>query len=325
MIPPVMISELTDAHILSDHYRFFKTVEIAHAAGGRQQHVSFAKDNEQPTYFTTLSLYWKTLLQCMVVDEATGDIFATQVDHHLNSGEVQSFRIVRLNKNGEMLDWMACKYGGHGTTLGIENENGKVYIWSGYQDEQHHYKLVRVPYQPGVIIDGSEATTYNSFTPYYMTPITDQKNQRIAFRITDPEGRQVIELRRLEDVKKGVNHVLGRLQIPRQYTQTMQGVTIDGESLYWYTGDSNVDGISVPWRIIRFNMRTGKVDGVLKCDFGREGDGTWRDGFREPESLYLYTDPHTGQKKLLAGVVVGKPLKRVNKIYQLPLSAFKSS
>ncbi|WP_139822776.1 phage baseplate protein [Tuberibacillus sp. Marseille-P3662] len=300
-------------------------VNIKRSTGKREPIIDYT--TIQPIYFTILDLYGPTVLQCMVIDETTGYIYATQVDNHLGSGDIESFRIVRLNQNGEIIDWMACKYGGHGTTFGIENVNGKVYIWSNYSDVNGNSKLVRFPYQPGTTVDGSEMAEYNKFNDLYTTPAIDQKNDTIALRVTNKHDTQSVELRRLQDVKNGVDEVLAKLDIPEEYTQTMQGMTIDGYDLYWYTGDSNKDGIADPWRIIRFDMRTGKIKGIVECDFGREPDGSWLDGFREPESVYLYTNPKNGQKTLFGGVVVGAKLNRTAKIYvyQQPENTFKKA
>ncbi|MEC0432687.1 hypothetical protein P8832_00760 [Bacillus subtilis] len=71
------------------------------------------------------------MLQCFVIDELTGDIYATQVASG-NQDKSESFTITRMNQNGVMLDSMKLVHGGHGTTIGLERENGKMYIWSNY-------------------------------------------------------------------------------------------------------------------------------------------------------------------------------------------------
>ncbi|GGH81038.1 hypothetical protein JOD43_002437 [Pullulanibacillus pueri] len=314
MFEPVAISHPVIVQSINTELSNFNVrLEQVLAMGKSAQDFDFT--DSRATYFTTLKLFGSTVLQCMAIDEATGDIYATQVDNQLESGAIQSFRIVHLDQNGMMLDWMACKYGGHGTTFGIENEKGKVYIWSYYSNAKGEHKLVRFPYQPGTVIDGSTVKAYDRFTEEYMTPTIDQKNGTIAFRIVHPDRSQSIELRKLQDVKKGKNKVLATFTLPSKYTQTMQGMTTDGYDLYWYTGTSNKKGIVDPWRLIRFDMSTGTMKGILTCDFGRESDGKWREGFREPESIYLYTNPKTGQKSLFAGIVVGKRFNRVAKIF----------
>ncbi len=77
-----------------------------------------------PVYHTNLNLADKTVLQCFVIDELTGDIYATQVASG-NKDKSESFTITRMNQNGVMLDSMTLIHGGHGTTIGLERENGK--------------------------------------------------------------------------------------------------------------------------------------------------------------------------------------------------------
>ncbi|MBO3796843.1 teichoic acid biosynthesis protein [Bacillus subtilis] len=283
-----------------------------------QKEYEFDYTTIPPVYHTTLSLADKTVLQWFGIDEETGDIYATQVSSGNTEGS-ESFTITRMNQNGLMLDSMKVDKGGHGTTLGLEREGGKVYIWSNYDVVDSNGNtvgndLVRFPYTAGVTLNSGSGgiRRYNKFNDYYTIPVTDTKNGLIAFRIKLNDGNSVVELRKLSDVKNNINNVLGTVTIPKDLVY-LQGLAIDGYDLYWYTGDTN--NKTYPNELCRFSFKDGKLTDRISCNFGYDEDGKYEDNFREPESVCFYKDPKTGKKSLLAGVVTGGAGKRINKVY----------
>ncbi|MCY7782397.1 MULTISPECIES: teichoic acid biosynthesis protein [Bacillus] len=283
-----------------------------------QKELSFDFTTVTPVYHTNLNLADKTVLQCFVIDELTGDIYATQVASG-NKDKSESFTITRMNQNGVMLDSMTLIHGGHGTTIGLERENGKVYIWSNYNVVDSNGNtvgndLVRFPYTAGVTLNGGSGgiKRYNKFNDYYTIPVIDRENGFIAFRIRLQDDNSLVELRKLSDVKNGVNKVLGKVIIPSDLFY-LQGFTIDGYDLYWYTGDTN--NKTYPCEITQFSFKDGSLKKRISCNFGYGPDGKYEDGFREPESIFLYKDPKTGKKSLFAGVATGAVGKRLAKVY----------
>ncbi|KAF1340203.1 putative bacterophage-related protein putative muramidase [Bacillus subtilis] len=283
-----------------------------------QQETSFDYTTVPPVYYTTLNLADKTVLQCFVIDEETGDIYATQVSSG-NTDESQSYTITRMNQNGVMLDSMKVVHGGHGTTIGLERENGQLYIWSNYDVVDTNgstigHDLVRFPYTPGATINGGNGgiTRYSKFNDKYTIPVIDQKNGLIAFRIKEEGDNSTVELRKLSDVKTGVDKKLGTVKVPSDLLY-LQGFTIDGYDLYWYTGDTNSQ--MYPAELVQFSFKDGALKKRITCDFGRGADGKYEGDFREPESIYLYKDPVTGKKSLFAGIATGAVGKRNAKIY----------
>ncbi|MCC2929072.1 teichoic acid biosynthesis protein [Bacillus sp. LBG-1-113] len=283
-----------------------------------QKEMTFDFTTVPPVYHTNLNLADKTVLQCFVIDELTGDIYATQVASG-NKDKSESFTITRMNQNGVMLDSMTLKHGGHGTTIGLERENGKIYIWSNYDVVDSNGNtvgndLVRFPYTAGATLNGGSGgiKRYNKFNDYYTIPVIDRENGFIAFRVKLNDGNSLVELRKLTDVKSGVNKVLGKVIIPSDL-HYLQGFTIDGYDLYWYTGDTNNN--TYPCEITQFSFKDGSLKKRISCDFGYGPDGKYEDGFREPESIFLYKDPKTGKKSLFAGVVTGAVGKRLAKVY----------
>ncbi|ASB93374.1 phage baseplate protein [Bacillus subtilis] len=283
-----------------------------------QKELSFDFTTVTPVYHTNLNLADKTVLQCFVIDELTGDIYATQVASG-NKDKSESFTITRMNQNGVMQDSMTLIHGGHGTTIGLERENGKVYIWSNYNVVDSNGNtvgndLVRFPYTAGVTLNGGSGgiKRYNKFNDYYTIPVIDRENGFIAFRIRLQDDNSLVELRKLSDVKNGVNKVLGKVIIPSDLFY-LQGFTIDGYDLYWYTGDTN--NKTYPCEITQFSFKDGSLKKRISCNFGYGPDGKYEDGFREPESIFLYKDPKTGKKSLFAGVATGAVGKRLAKVY----------
>lgn len=283
-----------------------------------QKEMSFDFTTVPPVYHTNLNLADKTVLQCFVIDELTDDIYATQVASG-NQDKSESFTITRMNKNGVMLDSMTLIHGGHGTTIGLERENGKVYIWSNYNVVDSNGNtvgndLVRFPYTAGATLNSGSGgiKRYNKFNDYYTIPVIDRENGFIAFRIRLQDDNSLVELRKLSDVKNGVNKVLGKVIIPNDLFY-LQGFTIDGYDLYWYTGDTN--NKTYPCEITQFSFKDGSLKKRISCEFGYGPDGKYEDGFREPESIFLYKDPKTGKKSLFAGVVTGAVGKRLAKVY----------
>ncbi|MFP7695171.1 teichoic acid biosynthesis protein [Bacillus subtilis] len=283
-----------------------------------QKEMSFDFTTVPPVYHTNLNLADKTVLQCFVIDELTGDIYATQVASG-NQDKSESFTITRMNQNGVMLDSMTLIHGGHGTTIGLERENGKVYIWSNYNVVDSNGNtvgndLVRFPYTAGATLNGGSGgiKRYNKFNDYYTIPVIDRENGFIAFRIRLEDDNSLVELRKLNDVKNGVNKVLGKVIIPNDLFY-LQGFTIDGYDLYWYTGDTN--NKTYPCEITQFSFKDGSLKKRISCNFGYGPDGKYEDGFREPESIFLYKDPKTGKKSLFAGVATGAVGKRLAKVY----------
>ncbi|MCY8718450.1 hypothetical protein [Bacillus sp. S10C12M] len=202
------------------------------------------------------------MLQCFVIDEKTGDIYATQVGSG-NTDQSQNYVITRMNKNGVMLDSMTVVHGGHGTTIGLERENGKVYIWSNYDVVDANGSpigndLVRFPYTAGATINGGNGgiKRYNKFSELYAIPVIDQQNDLIALRLKDSNDNSVVQLRKLNDVKNGIDNLLGEVTVPNDL-HYLQGFTIDGYDLYWYTGDTN--SVTYPAELSLFSFKDGQL------------------------------------------------------------------
>lgn len=281
----------------------------------------FSIDKAAEVYLYDLELAMGTVNQALVFDEVNQQIFATQA-YTFSGDAIESFVISRLTLGGKFLDSMTVRYGGHGTTIGIEVEEDSIYIWSNMiqVDEggnQVSQFLTRYPYQAGTEIDINNPTVqrFNEFPDkdLYMTPFTDFKNGLIAFRHTDKTGsitKSRIEIRLIDDVKNGTDNVLHEFVFNDEMNQLiMQGFALDGSDLYLTFGQRAED-----FHLFRINVKTGEVIEQLKRPVGLNEKGEYDEGFGEPEGLYLYTDPRTGQKTLLTVIVTGASGRRRQKL-----------
>ena len=272
----------------------------------------------EPVYHTSLNMWESSVNQGFAIDEYTGDIYATQKSALTTPNE--SYTITRMTRNGNYIDHMQVKNGGHGTSIGLDPDraSGRMFIISNYNTVNANgtvvaTNLVRFEYVPNKIInDLTDCTVLNKYQVDYGTPVTDVQNDLIGIRFNPSDDRQYFELRKLSELKSGINNLLGRVNIPRDLSLT-QGYTIDGYDLYWYSGDTN--SVNYPNELSLFDLKTGTIKKRITVDFGRGIDGKYEDGFREPEGAFLYKDPYTGKKSLFCVVVTGEITKRINKVY----------
>lgn len=119
-----------------------------------------------------------------------------------------------------MLDSMKFVYGGYGIIIGLEWENGKMYIWFNYNVVDLNGNIVGNDfvcffYIVGVILNGGSGgiKCYNKFNDYYMIFVIDRENGFIVFWMRLKDDNSLVEFWKLSDVKNGVNKVLGKVII----------------------------------------------------------------------------------------------------------------
>jgi hypothetical protein len=313
------INEVKDAHVAVNG-KTYDTIGKRIDNIERLNTVEFDFTSIEPVLHTVIHPARASVLQGLVFDEDTGEIYVTQVAGVTPPGATDSFAVSRMNKYGALLDSMVVTFGGHATVFGIEKEGGSVYIWincdiTSEGGVAEDYKLVRILYQPGVTIDQTSPTmvTYPKFSDMYTSVTTDPKNDLIVFRYTPDNGPQTMDLRKLSEVKNNIDNVLGTIVIPDDLNDdTMQGMTIDGYDLYFRTGDNA--GV-YPDKITQFKFDDDTFRRERTNTFGQGINGAYADAYREPEGLFIYTDPKTSKKTLFASVVTGDQGRRILKIY----------
>lgn len=265
----------------------------------------------EPMFVGNLATYRNSVMQTFQIDPVTNQYFVTQSDGKKPEGFVLS----QTSPNGsKLLSAMKFKNGGHGTTFGLEHEKGKTIIWSFIRNEKNVRKLIRVPYKANSTI--ADSASLRDYTPKslkdtYFTPVVDAVNGYMLIR----RGDLKCELRSLNDIKNGVDKILYTVTIPdseRNESRASQGSVSHGTILYWYSGVTSTTA-----RVTKYDFKTGKRIGIREFDFPNErGDG-FTDGYREPEGLAYYVNPHNGKESLLMGITTGELQKRYNIVYAI--------
>ena len=275
--------------------------------------------DEFPTLYSNAELADTTVIQGIRFNPKTNEIFATQVARGLPESTSQSFVISRLTITGGYKDSMILQHGGHGTSIGLENTPSGLRIWSIYDkvDSMGNWTgghdLVSFPYLPGVTLNSRspQITRYNKFTEYAVTPATDEKTGRIVFRITG-NGPTRIEIRNIADVVNGVDKILNAFTIPESLTY-LQGFALDGNYLYWFTGDTNE--AEHPMKLSVLDIRNGNIVKQVRPAVDRDEHGRLENDIFEPEGIDVYTDPVTGAKSLFMAVVTDRVYRRNYKMF----------
>lgn len=284
------------------------------------QEFAFDIPNQSWQYLTNLSPWTNSVMQSFHLDNRTGLIYMTQA---YDSG----YKLTKLKSNGQFVSQMYVEGGGHGTHNGYRWEDDKFWIYSFIKDDEGFNKLVRFSYRPDITITYGDYDMEEVFTGHpelpYITPIINEVEQQILYRIEYPRAEwdtrgsmNYIEIRNLSDVDNRVDKVIHRMDIPMRLTdgpggQPMQGVALDDEKLYWYTGNSDPN---IPNFVTVFDLKTGEQLYQKQADVGKVGN-EFPGNFAEAEGMQMYYDEGTGKKALLIGVTVGAGNYRSHQIH----------
>ncbi|MCM3668089.1 hypothetical protein M3181_03615 [Mesobacillus maritimus] len=271
--------------------------------------------------FAELDITWPSVLQSFVIDEKNNHIYATQVISAPGNGIAESFGITRMSIDGKRLDSMELEFAGHGTNIGLENRNGKIYIWASYDKTNGNgallgdWKLVYFEYKPGERYNQNspELIELTQFRGTYYIPTIDNKNRQIVLR-----HGMMAYLYNLDEVIVGKKNPIGTVNVPEDLSY-FQGHSVDEGILYWYSGDTN--RMNYPFMVTSFDFYTGERLYQREIYIGK---GASLD-FIEPEGIYIYTDPITKNKALMVGIVTGPVGGRINSVYtyNFPLENYK--
>ncbi|MGW7931883.1 phage baseplate protein [Staphylococcus xylosus] len=285
-----------------------------------QAEYRFDPRNQEMQFITDLSPRTNAVMQSFWIDYRTHIIYMTQArpgGHYMLS---------RLKPNGQFIDRLLVKNGGHGTHNAYRYINGELWIYSSVLSANKKVKFVRFKYKTGEIKYEDEQmrdVMPHVFNNRYTTAIYNSKEQLMIFRreytqqeFKDKKSLNFIEIRNIKDVDNNVDKVLYRFDIPAEYTsatQPMQGVTYDEGILYWYTGDSNP---KIPNYLHAFDVKSGKHLWKRKVTIGGI-DGNYVGNFQEAEGMAMYYDEETGKKALLLGVTTGPGNNRHHEIHSI--------
>ncbi|MFD0825859.1 distal tail protein Dit [Neobacillus sp. M.A.Huq-85] len=265
-----------------------------------------------PRFFKTLNLKETTILQSFAIDEVNGHIYAAQVTAG-STTTPQDFTISRLSLlDGSFIDYMKVSQGGHPTNIAVETSDLGIYIWYGDNDGPLR-TLTSIKYIPNTTQSSTSiyAKKYTQFLPGdNLCPTIDNKNRKLAIR-RDNGTTDTVYIYDLDSVKANGNTVLNTVTIPYELNY-LQGFSLDGDVLYWYAGDTNEE--NYPLLITSYDVITGAqlYQERATVGFGLDND------FTEPEGVFLYTHPTTGDRTLFLGISTGDVGARVSKFYSFP-------
>jgi hypothetical protein len=143
--------------------------------------------------------------QQVAIDDATGDVYATQV---ISGGQTigdetepvsfedrarrGDFAINRISADGAILGVMYVRGFDHGAGLGVQHVGGQVLLWTGYDAEEaepgadgYARRLARFAFDPGAVLDvGDPAVTAYDPRPTadHITASVDEANDQIGLR-----------------------------------------------------------------------------------------------------------------------------------------------
>lgn len=267
-----------------------------------------------PNFHTTLYLADWSALQCFVITE--NYMYATQVYQKPGGSVAESFIITRMDRHGNKIDSMIVKYGGHGSSIAIETEGGKDYIWSAFARTDSGGNvlgntIVRFPYAPKQITFDDPTVEIYKEPADYAVPYIDFTNDKIALRIKYSQERQVVELYNFSEFKAKRALPLKEYTIPQDIS-FLQGFAIEDYTLYWRTGEPNsIDKLSV------IDLKTERRLQEITLEFGKNEYNEYDGGFREPEGLFLYQNKKNKKKTIFIPITLNSAGKRISKSYML--------
>ncbi len=261
------------------------------------------------SYYSTLELPEGKIMQGFYFAQNGNAMFANIAD----GGSPESFTVYRLTSTGKMLDSMTLSQFGHGTLLGIEEIGTEVYIWTNIETVSSTNTLTRVKYIPGATYTPSspEIENYSKFSIEGKVYPSIHYNYIIYCRGLGSGNSWKVEKRLLDDVKNGIDNIIQEITIPTSHLY-LQGMAVDGDIIYWLSGDNN--GVNYPIKLTTFDFNTGIILHDLSVDFGGNSKGIVESNYREPEGLFLYNDG-SGAKSLFVGMVTGDDKNRNNKVF----------
>lgn len=209
--------------------------------------------------------------------------------------KAESFSITRTDNAGVIKDRMVCRFGGHGSHLGIEMINGVVWIYSAYRDvTAAKWRYVKFKYQAGKLLNYADTTLLNTeiattmgrlnIDPkngYYLTVTGSNKNA--LYRV---HKRAIFEAKKYQPI-----HEFKAANFGINSTQTYQSSYLDYPYLYttFGSGEGNpVDGDMPELHVV--DVRTGQAVHEIDFNFTQGTINPTEELFHEIEGVTMYYD-----------------------------------
>lgn len=274
-------------------------------------YVGYNINTTQPSYFTSLNFpnsnpAFGPIMQGFYITKDARNIYSNYINFNEDTGQ-DSFYLVRFDSTGKELDRMLLKDVGHGTTLGFEEQDTNVYFWLDLANGTNGTRLGRFLYEAGQTLTIDNIAVYSSFGGLTQGhPIVDGAYLYMAR--DNGNSTWTVEKRLLADVKTGVDNLITSINIPSTLNW-LQGYAVDEDKLYWLTGDAYEVG-NYAQLLTEFSWTTKQQTRQIDLSFAPVEDQR-----KEPEGLFVYTDPKTGAKSLFVGIASDDYVEKNNKLY----------
>ncbi|EIT85902.1 hypothetical protein A374_08704 [Fictibacillus macauensis ZFHKF-1] len=219
----------------------------------------------------------------------------------------ESYSLSRTDVAGNLLDKMVIKYGGHGSHYGVENVNGKVWIYSALWDKPNKkWYYVKFPYTPNKVLlfgDPIVKVIANEKDYSYGRFNLDTRNGYVLFVAGQREKatHRIVTREDFEKNKLDVKYSMKASDIGIKSTQTYQSSCLDFPYLYttygYGYGNGEDDSKDRPTTYC-IDVRTKAL--VYKIDFAFNAGIRPLDDLHEAETINYYYDKD-GVKWMLQG------------------------
>lgn len=239
------------------------------------------------------------------VDPVDKSIYWSQIysGSLLTSDEIkkgESFSITRTDFTGAIKDRMVCKWGGHGSHFGIENKDGKLWIYTCYRDVEtmgKPYYIVKFPYQAGKFLkwgDSSIVKISNLTYPTIPRINIDVRNGYVLMVINSAEQTQYLVMRKstFDEGKFDYLYGLNASFFGVTSNQTYQSAALDFPYLYTTFGGTDGTITNGDWPVSYcIDIRTASIVYKINYDFSHNIRPT--DDHHEAETIGFYYDGNT--------------------------------
>lgn len=212
----------------------------------------------------------------------------------------ESFSITRTDMTGGILDRMVCKWGGHGSHFGIENKDGKLWIYSSYRDVETSgkpYYIVKFPYQAGKFLKWGDSSIVKITNQTYSTIPrinVDIRNGYVLMVINSAEKTQYLVMKKSSFDEGRMDYLYGLNASFFGVTsnQTYQSSALDFPYLYTTFGGTDGTITNGDWPVMYcIDIRTASV--VYKINYDFTHNIRPNDDHHEAETIGFYYDGDT--------------------------------
>lgn len=276
-----------------------------------------------------------TVHQQAAFDPVTNEVFATQVIQSgrqlpgesspipwATRGARGDLAISRVSPEGALQDHMYVRRFDHGAGLGVENIEGRSWLWMAYDAEErpsgsnaHGRYICRFPYEANATLDvgGASIEVYDPVPEATsVTPSLDLPNQQVGVRYIQ-NGAPRYRVYSLTNFLSR-NFDVYVYDVPQRETSLFQSWTLSGRYIYQFHGQPYGENNPSPGnaRFVIADTATGAT--LRNAPFYRFPDLTTR----EPEALTVWNVP--SGPRLVYGLATDADPRRM-RLYAVEASA----